>query len=59
MVLPSDRTTMPPRMIRNVVLVKLKADHDAAVVAEIQKRLRGLDGPAVRYTVGNDAWLRD
>ena len=47
-------------MIRNVVLVKLKAGQDAAVIAEIQKGLRGLDCPGtVSYTVGDDLGLRE
>jgi hypothetical protein len=42
-------------MIRNVVLVKLKADHDAAEVSEIQEGLQGLHCPGtVSYTIGND-----
>ncbi|HEY4027376.1 MAG TPA: Dabb family protein [Candidatus Dormibacteraeota bacterium] len=47
-------------MIRNVVLVKLKAGHDAAQVAAIQEGLRGLDCPGtLSYTIGNDVGLRD
>jgi hypothetical protein len=47
-------------MIRNVVLVKLKAGQDAAVIAEIQKGLRGLGCPGtVSYTVGDDLGLRE
>jgi Stress responsive A/B Barrel Domain len=47
-------------MIRNVVLVKLKAGQDAAVIAEIQKGLLGLDCPGtVSYTVGDDLGLRE
>ena len=47
-------------MIRNVVLVKLKAGQDAAVIAEIQKGLRGLDCPGtVSSTVGDDLGLRE
>ncbi len=47
-------------MIRNVVLVRLKAGQDAAVIAEIQKGLRGLDCPGtVSYTVGDDLGLRE
>ena len=47
-------------MIRNVVLIKLKPDHDAAAVAEIQEGLRGLDCPGtVSYTLGNDLGLRE
>jgi len=47
-------------MIRNVVLVKLKADHDAAKVAEIQEGLRRIEClGTLRYTLGDDAGLRD
>jgi hypothetical protein len=47
-------------MIRNVVLVKLKAGQDAAEIAEIQEGLRGLDCPGtVSYTVGDDLGLRE
>jgi stress responsive alpha/beta barrel protein len=47
-------------MIRNVVLVKLAAGHDAAEVARIQAGLRGLDCPGtVSYTVGGDLGLRE
>lgn len=47
-------------VIRNVVLVKLKADADAAEVAKIQDGFRGLDCPGtVSYTLGDDLGLRD
>jgi hypothetical protein len=47
-------------VIRNVVLVKLKAGADAAEVAKIQDGLRNLDCPGtVSYTLGNDLGLRD
>ncbi|KGI68477.1 Dabb family protein [Mycolicibacterium rufum] len=47
-------------MIRNVVLAKLKDDHDAAEVARIQQGLRDLDLPGtLQYTVGSDAGLRE
>lgn len=47
-------------MIRNVVLVKLKAEHDAAEVAEIQEGFRNLDCPGtLSYTIGDDLGLRD
>jgi hypothetical protein len=47
-------------VIRNVVLVKLKAGADAAEVAAIQDGLRGLDCPGtVSYTLGDDLGLRD
>jgi hypothetical protein len=46
-------------MIRNVVLVKLAAGHDAAEVAKIQDGLRGLNCPGtVSYNVGDDLGLR-
>jgi Stress responsive A/B Barrel Domain len=47
-------------MIRNVVLAKLKAGHDADALREIQDGLRGLNCPGtVSYTIGSDAGLRD
>jgi hypothetical protein len=47
-------------MIRNVVLVKLKADHDAAEVAEIQEGFLNLNCPGtLSYTLGDDLRLRD
>jgi RNA polymerase sigma factor (sigma-70 family) len=47
-------------MIRNVVLVKLKAGQDGAAVAEIQEGLRNLDCPGtLGYTVGDDLALRE
>ena len=47
-------------MIRNVVLVKLKAGYDAAEVAEIQKGLLGLGCPGtLSYTIGDDLALRE
>jgi hypothetical protein len=47
-------------VIRNVVLAKLKAGHDAAEVADIQHGLRNLNCPGtVQYTIGSDAGLRD
>jgi hypothetical protein len=47
-------------MIRNVVLVKLAAGHDAAEVAEIQESFRSLNCPGtLRYTVGDDLGLRE
>jgi hypothetical protein len=47
-------------MIRNVVLVKLKADHDAAEVAEIQDGFLNLDcAGTLSYTLGDDLGLRD
>lgn len=47
-------------MIRNVVLAKLKSDHDVAEVRKIQDELRGLNIPGtVSYTIGSDAGLRD
>ena len=46
-------------MIRNVVLVKLKAAADAAEVAEIQDGFRNLECPGtVSYTIGDDLGLR-
>jgi Stress responsive A/B Barrel Domain len=47
-------------VIRNVVLVKLKAGADAAEVTEIQDGFRGLECPGtVNYTLGDDLGLRD
>ena len=47
-------------MIRNVVLVKLKAGADAAEVARIQDGLRNLGCPGtVSFTLGDDLGLRD
>ena len=47
-------------MIRNVVLVKLKAGQDPAEVAEIQEALRNLDCPGtLSYTIGDDLMLRE
>lgn len=47
-------------MIRNVVLVKLKPDHDAAEVAGIQDGFRNMNCPGtVSYTVGDDLGLRE
>jgi hypothetical protein len=52
-----------PRMrpvIRNVVLVKLKAGAEAAEVAKIQDGFRSLDCPGtVSYSLGDDLGLRD
>jgi hypothetical protein len=47
-------------MIRHVILVKLKADHDAAEVAEIQEGFRNLNCPGtISFTLGDDLGLRD
>jgi hypothetical protein len=47
-------------VIRNVVLVKLKDDHDAEELAQIQQGFRGLNYPGtLSYTVGNDLALRE
>lgn len=47
-------------MIRSVVLVKLKAGHDASEVAELQDCVRNLDRPgALSYAIGNDLGLRE
>jgi hypothetical protein len=46
-------------VIRNVVLVKLKAGADAAQVAEIQDGFRNLGCPGtISYTLGDDLALR-
>jgi hypothetical protein len=47
-------------VIRNVVLVKLKAGADAAEVAHIQDGLRNLGcSGTVSFTLGDDLGLRD
>lgn len=47
-------------MIRNVVLVKLKAGQDPAQVAEIQEAFRALNCPGtLSYTIGDDLGLRE
>jgi hypothetical protein len=47
-------------VIRNVVLVKLKAGADPAEVAEIQDGLRNLAcAGTIGYTLGDDLGLRD
>jgi hypothetical protein len=49
-------------MIRNVVLVKLKPDADAAAVARLQDGLRGLKqscAGTLSYTLGDDLGLKD
>lgn len=47
-------------MIRNVVLVRLKAGQDPATIAELQEAFRNLNCPGtLSYTVGDDLGLRD
>lgn len=47
-------------MIRNVVLVKLKAGQDPVAVAGIQQAFRNLDCPGtLSYTIGDDLGLRE
>lgn len=47
-------------MIRNVVLVKLKAKQDPAEVAEVQEAFRSLDcAGTISYKVGDDLGLRE
>jgi len=47
-------------MIRNVVLVELRAGADRAAVARIQDGLRALDCPGtISYTLGDDLGLRE
>jgi quinol monooxygenase YgiN len=47
-------------MIRHIILVKLKAEHDAAEVAEIKEGFRNLNCPGtLSYTVADDLGLRD
>jgi hypothetical protein len=46
-------------MIRHVVMVKLRPDHDPDKVARIQDGFRGLNCPGtIAYTIGADAGLR-
>lgn len=47
-------------MIRNVVAVRLRPDHDPGRVAEIRAGLAALDLPGtLSYTIGPDLGLRD
>jgi len=47
-------------VIRNIVLVKLKPDQDAALVAEIQQEFRDLNCPGtLSFTLGDDLGLRE
>jgi hypothetical protein len=47
-------------MIRNVVLVKLKARQDPAVIAEAQQAFLDLDCPGtLSYVIGDDLGLRE
>ena len=47
-------------VIRNVVMVKLRPDHDPARLAELQDGFRSLGCPGtVDYTLGSDAGLRE
>ena len=47
-------------MIRNIVLVKLKAGHDPAVIAEAQQALLDLNCPGtLSYVIGDDLGLRE
>lgn len=47
-------------MIRNVVLVRLKAGQDPAEIAEIQEAFRNLNCPGtLSYTIGDDLRLRE
>ena len=47
-------------MIRNVVMVSLKADANAAEVARIQDGFRAMELPgAISYTLGDDLGLRE
>ncbi len=46
-------------MIRNVVMVKLRPDHDTEAVAALLPRFRALDLPGtLDYTIGMDLGLR-
>jgi hypothetical protein len=47
-------------MVRNVVLVKLKAGSDAGEVAAIQEGFRSLNSPGtLSYTIGDDLGPRE
>lgn len=47
-------------MVRNVVMVKLKADHDQQRAAELRSGFAALHTPGMlAYTIGPDAGLRD
>lgn len=47
-------------MIRNIVLVRLKAGQDPVTVAAIQDALRNLNCPGtLSYTIGDDLGLRE
>lgn len=47
-------------MIRNIVLVKLKAGQDPAVVAKAQQAFLGLNCPGtLSYVIGDDLGLRE
>jgi hypothetical protein len=47
-------------MVRNVVLVRLKAGHDPAEIAEIFEAFRSLNCPGtLSYTIGDDLGLRE
>jgi hypothetical protein len=47
-------------VIRNIVLVRLKAGQDPVAVAEIQDALRNLNCPGtLSYTIGDDLGLRE
>ena len=47
-------------MIRNVVLVKLKAGQDPAVIVQAQQAFLDLNCPGtLSYTIGNDLGLRE
>jgi hypothetical protein len=47
-------------MIRNIVLVKLKAGHDPAVIAEAQQAFLDLNCPGtLSYVIGDDLGLRE
>lgn len=46
-------------MIRNIVMVRLRADHDRAEMADLMDRFRTLNCPGtLSYTLGADAGLR-
>ncbi|RJQ74701.1 Dabb family protein [Pseudonocardiaceae bacterium YIM PH 21723] len=47
-------------MLRNVVMVKLKPEHDPVWAAEMRAKFAALDCPGtVSYTIGPDAGLRE
>ena len=56
---PGSSCRYPAPMIRNVVMVKLRPDHDPAEVEVLQAGFRSLNCPGtLAYTLGSDAGMR-